>query len=114
MALKHTVVIGAGGMAREIAWLLRSRTSSGERYKFIGFVLTDLSRIGPYDTKEHIVGDYDWLASNASKIDAVAIGIGTPGVRLKVASEVKQILPHVEFPVLVHPDALFDRDSARL
>jgi sugar O-acyltransferase (sialic acid O-acetyltransferase NeuD family) len=114
VARRKIVVIGAGGMAREIAWLLRVLDASGDPYEHLGFVVSDLSRIGPHDSHQAILGDYDWLARHAEQIDAVALGIGTPAKRLKIVQEVSAILPKTEWPTLVHPSAQFDRGSAKL
>jgi acetyltransferase-like isoleucine patch superfamily enzyme len=42
------------------------------------------------------------------------MGIGTPEVRLRLALELSALLPDKAWPALVHPSALFERESARL
>jgi sugar O-acyltransferase (sialic acid O-acetyltransferase NeuD family) len=112
--MKTIVILGAGGMAREIEWLIRDLNRIEETYKFIGFAVSELSKIGPNDSREQIVGDYDWLVRNRASIDAVAVGVGTPAVRLKLAGEVACILPGAEWPALVHPTAIIDDETAKL
>jgi len=114
MALKNVVVIGAGGMARDVAWLIREINHQCGTYNFLGFVVTDLSRLGERDSRASVLGDYEWLAANATRIDALAIGIGYPPVRLRVAKEISRILPQVPWPALVHPRAAFERESAQI
>ncbi len=114
MQRKRIIIIGAGGLAREIEWLIRDINRTGAHYDFTGYVVSDMSKIGPHDTLDQLRGDYDWLVRNARSIDAVTIGIGTPALRLKVANEVKQILPSLEWPALVHPSAILDTESARI
>jgi serine acetyltransferase len=70
--------------------------------------------MGPHDSRDELLGDYEWLLGHASFIDAVTIGIGTPAARLKVAGEVARILPNAEWPALVHPRAEFDRQSVSI
>jgi sugar O-acyltransferase (sialic acid O-acetyltransferase NeuD family) len=113
MRRKQIVILGAGGMAREIAWLIRDLNRVAERYEFLGYVISDMSHKGLHDSVDHLLGDYDWLVQHAPIIDAVAIGIGTPASRLKVANEVKSILPRAEWPALVHPSAIFDVETAK-
>jgi sugar O-acyltransferase (sialic acid O-acetyltransferase NeuD family) len=114
MQRKKIVIIGAGGLAREIEWLIRDINRTGDYYDFAGYVVSDMAQIGPNDSLDQLRGGYDWLISNARNIDAVTIGIGTPASRLKVVDEVKQILPLAEWPILMHPSAVFDTDTARI
>ncbi len=108
------VVIGAGGMAREVRWLIREINTVAEEWEFAGYVVSDLKAVGEKDSKPEIVGNYEWLEKNGSKVDAVAIGIGKPAARLKVAKELKSLMPGLEYPALIHPSAILDRASARI
>jgi len=112
MMKKSIVVIGAGGMAREVRWLIEEMNAAEARYEFLGYVVTDLKRLGEHDSKAEVLGDYGWLEKN--KVDCVTIGIGTPGARLRVGRELKERLSGMEFPALVHPTAIVDRKTARI
>lgn len=101
-------------MAREIEWLIRDINRTGDYYDFAGYVVSDMLQIGPHDGHDLLRGDYEWLVRNARNIDAVTIGIGAPALRLKVAAEIEQILPSAEWPILVHPSAVFDTETARI
>ncbi|HET9790346.1 MAG TPA: hypothetical protein VFR08_03515 [Candidatus Angelobacter sp.] len=114
MAKKNIVVIGAGGMAREVRWLIEDLSVISPQYEFLGYVVSDLKKLGPHDSKQEILGDYGWLKQNRAKVDAVAIGIGAPAARLKVAEELKELLHGVEYPALVHPTAILDRRTAKI
>lgn len=114
MAKKHIVVIGAGGMAREVRWLINDLNLVSPQYEFLGYVISDLSKAGPHDSKDEIVGDYEWLVQHRARVDAVTIGIGTPAARLKVAEELKAMMNSVEYPALIHPTAIIDRRTATI
>ena len=106
--MKRIAIIGAGGMAREVAWLLEDTAATNQEasgYATAGFLVSDASRIGPYDSP--ILGDFSWLESN--HVDALAMGIGTPAVRLKLAEELKGRFPHIAWPALVHPSIKWQR-----
>jgi sugar O-acyltransferase (sialic acid O-acetyltransferase NeuD family) len=111
---KRIVVVGAGGQAREVEWLIREMNAVAPRYDFLGFVVSDMARCGKYDSRDAILGDYAWLDENRGSIDAVAVGIGTPAARLKVGNELRVLLPDVEFPALIHPSAILDFGSASI
>lgn len=114
MARRTIVVLGAGGFAREVAWLIREINRSDEQFEFGGFVISNLNAVSDCDSKELIRGDYDWLLKNAATVDALAIGIGTPASRLKVAADLTNLLPKAEWPALVHPSVILDRSTAEV
>lgn len=110
-AVQRVVVVGAGGFAREVAWLLDDLARSGAPYRFAGFVVSDLARLGEHDSRDRVVGDLDWLEAHPGEADAVALGIGTPGPRLRVGRELDARFPSLAKPGLVHPSVIGDRGS---
>lgn len=114
MSRKNVVVLGAGGMAREVASLLRSVNRIQDCYKFLGYAVSDLSRLGEHDSGSEVLGDYEWLSGNRNQVDALIVGIGTPAARLRIAGELRELMPDAEWPVLIHPSAELDVETARL
>ncbi len=113
MSKVRIAVVGAGGNAREIAAVIRDLARSGQGdFEFAGYVVSDLSCLGPYDSRDQVQGDFEWLRSD--RVDALAMGCGDPAVKLKLAGQLCSALPSLEWPVLVHPSVLIDRDTARL
>ncbi len=112
--MRRIAIIGAGGFARELRWLLSEIATDSKRqcdaFEVAGFLASDCGKLGPRDSE--ILGDYDWLDSN--HVDALAIGIGTPVARLKVAEELKSRFPKLEWPAIVHPSVRFDAESCEL
>lgn len=106
---RRIVIIGAGGHARETELLARRLG-----YEIAGFVVSDPSRLGDNDSRERIVGDYDWLHRNRSSFDAVAVGIGTPQARLRVAAELESSFSADWWPVLIPPSNYYDHESCVL
>jgi sugar O-acyltransferase (sialic acid O-acetyltransferase NeuD family) len=112
--MKRMAIIGAGGFAREVAWLLEDISAATDeeasRYTTVGFLVSDASLIGPYDSP--ILGDFSWLESN--HVDTLAIGIGTPALRLKLSEELKGRFPRIAWPALVHPSVKWQRRTMQL
>lgn len=112
--MKSIAIIGAGGCGRELAWLIEdiSAATSDEasRYMPVGFLVSDTNRLGPYDSP--ILGDFSWLAAN--HVDALAMGIGTPSVRIALAEQLKRRFPHIEWPALVHPSVMWQRQTIQV
>jgi sugar O-acyltransferase (sialic acid O-acetyltransferase NeuD family) len=106
-------IVGAGGNAREIAAIVRDITEAGEAsLEFSGFVISDLERIGPHDSIDQLLGNFDCLHSN--KIDALAMGCGNPERRLRLSAQLCARFPYIQWPALVHPTALVDRRSLQM
>lgn len=109
-APRRVVVIGAGGQAREIVQALRLLKSE---YAFAGYVVSDLSNPGQYASRAEILGDFAWLRTHRSRFDALALGIGNPAARLRVAQELADFPPEL-WPAIVHPTAIVDRSDCSL
>jgi sugar O-acyltransferase (sialic acid O-acetyltransferase NeuD family) len=112
--LRRLVIIGAGGFARELAWLVRDINRVEPCYDLLGFVVSDLRRLCERDSREQILGDYEWIDENLGKIDALAIGIGKPAYRRRVAGELEAQFSGLDWPTLIHPTAQFDSSSTRI
>jgi sugar O-acyltransferase (sialic acid O-acetyltransferase NeuD family) len=107
---RKLVVIGAGGFAREVAWLAREINRVEFAFDFLGFVVTDLDRLGPHDSADQVLGDYGWLEKNRKSVDALAIGIGNPRTRMKVGAELAREFPDLDWPAMIHPNVAYDEE----
>lgn len=106
---QRMVIFGAGGHARETAWTARLCG-----FEVLGFAVSDLSKLGPHDSREHVLGDTQWLERERARFDVFAIGIGTPAARLRVAAQLTARFADVDFPALVHPTAVLDTSTASI
>jgi sugar O-acyltransferase (sialic acid O-acetyltransferase NeuD family) len=111
MPAKRIVIVGAGGMAREIAATIHRINQTRPQFEFLGYVVSDLSHLGPRDSHRQILGDFSWIASHLYAVDALAIGVGSPHIRLKLADELNRRFPGMEFPALIHPTADVETES---
>jgi sugar O-acyltransferase (sialic acid O-acetyltransferase NeuD family) len=113
MANKRIVVIGAGGFAREVEWLIRDISRAGQGYyDFAGYVVSDTSKLGQHDSP--VLGDLSWLEKNASSVQSLALGIGNPAIRNRLGAELVQRFPQLGWPALVHPSVHVDRGSCTI
>jgi len=108
--MRDIVIIGAGGLAREIKFLLEEINSCEPQYNILGYLISDLKKISEFDSKEEILGDFNWFNHRSSEINAV-IGIGTPEYRIKVSNTIKENYPHVIFPSIIHPNVIYDKKT---
>lgn len=112
MKRKRIVIVGAGGMAREVASTLKWMNQAEQKFEFLGYVVSDLSRLGERDSRSHVLGDFSWLDQHRGSLDALALGAGSPAARLSLAAELGLLLKGIEWPILIHPTAVIDLDSA--
>lgn len=112
--MSRIVVIGAGGMAREVKWIIESLAKTGEELSFAGYVVSDLQKRGPYDSVDETVGDAAWLRENRHRYDGLALGIGSPAARVRVLAEMLPSYPEELWPALVHPSVIIDRETMAL
>jgi sugar O-acyltransferase (sialic acid O-acetyltransferase NeuD family) len=103
------VIVGAGGFAREVAWLVRDINEARETYELAGFVVSDPSRLTDRDSRDRVVGDLAWLEKGL--FDTIAIGIGSAEARLRLGQEIDRSIPGLDWATLVHPSVHFDRRS---
>ena len=108
------VVVGAGGFAREVKWLVEEINQIALTYSFVGYVVSDIGKLGPHDSVDEVLGDFSWLESNAESVDAIAIGVGTPSVRSRLGRQLQQLMPEVQWPALIHPSVRLDRVTAKI
>jgi sugar O-acyltransferase (sialic acid O-acetyltransferase NeuD family) len=110
MAPTRIATVGAGGNAREIAAIVRDVADAGQGgFEFVGYVISDLGRMGPHDSRDLLLGDFACLRSYA--VDALAMGCADPSTRLRLSAQLCEQFPDLQWPVLIHPTALVDRES---
>jgi sugar O-acyltransferase (sialic acid O-acetyltransferase NeuD family) len=114
MKPRRIAVVGAGGMAREVASTLTWMNRVEHRFEFVGYVVSDLGRLGDRDSRAEVVGDFDWLDRHRGSVDALAMGIGNLSARLRLADELSSLLEGIFWPALIHPTAVIDVESASL
>jgi sugar O-acyltransferase (sialic acid O-acetyltransferase NeuD family) len=108
--MRTIAVVGAGGFAREVAWLIsdisdvQALGQTSDQFKFAGFLVSDASKLTSRDSE--LLGDFSWLKTH--HVDALAMGIGSPEIRLRLATQLKRDFPDTEWPALIHPSVRFD------
>jgi sugar O-acyltransferase (sialic acid O-acetyltransferase NeuD family) len=108
--IKPIVVLGSGGMAREVAWLIEEINSRKPTWNFLGYVESDPSRVGD------VVGDDSVWCSDTDLIEmdvAMVPGIGSPKILEKTYCRFSERAPEL-LPNLVHPSVVHDPGRVRM
>ena len=104
--MKNIVVVGAGGLARETAFVIDEINRVAPTWEMLGFIESEPEKVGTAVGRYRVIGTEEQLLSmNVS----VVIGIGNPAVLAKVRDRL-QNLPNLSFPNLVHPNVVRDSD----
>src|ERR1700722_8855715 len=111
--MQRIAIIGAGGFAREVEWLIRDLNRVSQQFEFVGYLVSDLSRLRETDCTENLLGDFNWL-DGTDKVDSVVFGIASPEVKLTLLSELESRFPRLQWPHLIHPTVQFDKESATI
>jgi sugar O-acyltransferase (sialic acid O-acetyltransferase NeuD family) len=106
-------IVGAGGFAREVRWLVEEINAQKPAYEFGGYLVPDPKAPGDHDSCEMLISRVEWL-KRPPRNAAVALGIGDPAIRKKHGDEVRDALGDAGLPVLIHPSVLIDRNSCQL
>ena len=114
MGLLRIAIVGAGGIAREVASAIQWINREKPQFEFVGYLVSDLSKLSKRDSREAVLGDFEWMEKHRHAVDAFAIGIGTPSVRVSLSQQLSEAFPEIQWPAIVHPSAIVDYDSAKL
>jgi sugar O-acyltransferase (sialic acid O-acetyltransferase NeuD family) len=112
--VKRIAVVGAGGFAREIAWLISDINRDNPVYEFVGYLVSDVARLTEQDSSDRVLGDFSWLDVHNGDLDCLALGIGTPAARCQVSAELEGRFPAIDWPALIHPSVQIDRSSSKI
>ena len=108
--MKDIVIVGAGGMGREVAVLIGAinRASDAPPWRLLGFVDADPSLAGR-QLAGHVVLGGDEYVLGGSRAPAVVFAVGWPQA-LAAAHARYAAAAHLANPVLRHPSAVIDGD----
>ena len=95
--MKDLVIIGNGGMAKEVEWLVERINNVTPTWNLLGFIDQDTSKKG-------VIGDDRFIAGYAKEL-YVSIAIGTSGTREKIYQKY-QSNENIHFANLIDPSVL--------
>ena len=104
--MQDIIILGAGGLAREVAFVIEDINRVSPTWRILGFVEADEERVGAQ------VGKYSVICTEDKLLEmnvAAAIGVGNPTIIQKIAERFKDC-SNISFPNLVHPNTIWDRE----
>jgi len=99
--MKDIVIVGRGGLAREVEWLIeRINEKKPESWNVLGFITDEIP-----NKKTRVIGEDRWLAAVDRELYA-AIAIGDPKIRESIFKKYT-CNPKLSFPNLIDPSVIF-------
>jgi len=102
--IKDIVIVGAGGHAKEIAYLIEDINMEKKAWNLLGYIDRDKSNIGKLYGKYEVVGDDTFFEDFNSELNLV-VAIGSPDKVKTVYGKISVKYPEIRFPNLIHPSA---------
>jgi sugar O-acyltransferase (sialic acid O-acetyltransferase NeuD family) len=104
--MAEIVIVGTGGLAREVLQVLLDLNEAGSSWSVLGWVddNTEVHRTEVHGLE--VLGGIDWLRGKDGL--NVVVPVGSPHVRRKIVERI-DALGSFSFPVLVHPRAWVGR-----
>jgi sugar O-acyltransferase (sialic acid O-acetyltransferase NeuD family) len=110
--MKDLVIVGHGGLAKEVAFLVEEINRAAAQWNLLGFVGAQAESIGRKQGKYIVCGDDEWLAGYGQPL-AVVLAIGNPRL-LGVLREQYRANRMLVFPNLIHPQTTGDWANIRM
>ncbi|MBJ05266.1 MAG: transferase [Flavobacteriales bacterium] len=101
--MKNIVIIGSGGFAKEVAFLIDEINKVNKIWNILGYIDSD---IGKYNGKYSVFQNDEWLITTKKPIN-VAFGIGSP-ILLKNLSDKFIKNKNLCFPNIIHHNVIAD------
>lgn len=101
--MKDIVILGAGGFAREVAWLIESINFIEPRWNLLGFIDENKENHGKIFNGVKVLGDFNWFKLIDQEVYAVG-AVGNPRIKEHLINKTEG--SGVKFATLIHPDTL--------
>lgn len=97
--MKDLIIIGAGGFAREVAWLTEAINKKKKKWNLLGFVDDNTELIGKSLNGYKVLGTLDYLKEVKDDVYLV-IAIGSSSIRKDIANRISK----KNYAILIHPE----------
>lgn len=101
--MKKIYIVGSGGFAREVAWLIEDINEKNPTWKIMGFIDENEDNIGKELNGYKVLGNLEYL--NKQERAYVTIAIGTGEIREIISNKIE----NHEFSILVHPSVIMSK-----
>src|SRR5687768_10516646 len=104
--MKDIVIVGVGGLGREIAEWVEDINEVKPSFNLLGFLDDDACKQGTTRHDLPVLGGIDWLTERSRTV-ATVVGLGNPAPKRRVVERLRA--SSAGFPSVVHPNAVIGR-----
>jgi sugar O-acyltransferase (sialic acid O-acetyltransferase NeuD family) len=104
--IEDIVIIGASGLAKEVAFLIEDINKDKKQWNVLGFIDGNDKHVGLEINNKPIIGTDNWIINQNKSIN-IAFGIGSPQL-IKKLSTLFTGNNLLKFPNLIHPNVIGD------
>lgn len=83
--MKDIIILGSGGFAKEVAWLIEENNKCKAEWNILGFVSNEEAE---WTSKYPVLGNDNWLLQYEKKV-GIACCIGNGSLRKKIINKFK-------------------------
>lgn len=106
--MENIIIVGAGGVGRETAWIIEQINLRKETYKILGFIDDNESILNSNINGYKVLGGLDYLLENKMN-SKIVVSIAD----YKIKKSIVEKLNNYEFETIIHPD-VFIHSSNRI
>jgi len=110
--MKDIVIFGAGGFAKEVAFLIEDINKKSTEWNILGYIVEDVEKIGDSHGKYPIYQTDGWLMHLDAELHVVA-GVGNPDLLSRIVKNFQEN-KNLIFPNLIHPSVFGDFDRIKM
>lgn len=108
MRPRKLVIIGAGGFAREVAWLVNDINDVRNEWELVGFIDENLNSHGKIINGYPVLGDFGFFSNQKLDEPIYAVcAVGNPFIKLKLINKATSC--GLKFTNLIHPSVKMSR-----
>ena len=89
--MKKIVILGAGGFAREVAWLIEEINNKNEEWDLLGFIEEGNINIGSILNNDKVLGDFEWIKKNKQDNLFYISAVGDPKLRIRFSEAAEKL-----------------------
>ena len=99
--MRDIVIIGSGGVGKEVAWIIEQINEVEPTYKIVGFIDDDKTKLNTEIIGYKVIGDLNYL-KEINYQGNVIIAIANYEVKKSIVEKLKEL--KVQFPIIIHPN----------
>lgn len=106
--MNDLVILGGGGFAREVAWLVDDLNQDSRAWNLLGFIDESPDACGRDAGGHPVLGDFGWF--DGGRRPKVVCGVGGNRIRRRFVERAERL--GLDFATLIHPTARVSRQAA--